>query len=211
MKGRYVCSAHRRKGPAVCPSTLVFSAEALNAVFLDALEDTVLSPSFIDDVVRDAFAFDVNAERASYVAERAQLTREIDRLTQAIASTGGEIASLADALKTRDARVRALDGLLSKTVLMPDRDTLRAALEQRCADWRDILRGQHLDQARMVLQHLLALPIVIHNQPKPKWVATAKPDGLTVGYNSRVTSLMPGSWNRIAFWLEHIDGLRQAA
>ena len=32
----------------------------------------------------------------------------------------------------------------------------------------------------MVLQHLIDLPIRVLNEPKPKWVAAARPEGLLV-------------------------------
>ena len=44
-----------------------------------------------------------------------------------------------------------------------------------------VLRGPHVEQARTVLQHLLDLPIRVMNEPKPKWMAAARPEGLAVG------------------------------
>ena len=49
---------------------------------------------------------------------------------------------------------------------------------------RDILRGPHVAQARLVLQDLIDLPIKVINQPVPKWIAAVKPEGLTVGIQS---------------------------
>ena len=57
----------------------------------------------------------------------ALIMREIANNTTAIA-TGGDIPALADALKTRDSRLRHIDAQLAKTVLMPDRDMLRNAV-----------------------------------------------------------------------------------
>ena len=71
---------------------------------------------------------------------------------------------------------------------MPNRDALRAALALRAGQWKDILRSDHIDQARLVLQHLITLPIVFHNQPKPKWLTQTKPGGLTVGLIQSVAS-----------------------
>ena len=81
-----------------------------------------------------------------------------------------------------------MDAKLAKPVVMADRDVLKAALELGTADWRDILRGPHVQQARIVLQHLLDLPIGIHNQPKPKWIAAARPEGLMAGLVQSVAS-----------------------
>ena len=74
VKGVYVCSERRRKGDAVCPSTMTFNVEAIDHVFLDGLEDVVLSPRFIDRVLDATFMHDPNAERALLQAEHARLT-----------------------------------------------------------------------------------------------------------------------------------------
>jgi len=67
-------------------------------------------------------------------------------------------------------------------VVLKDRETLKAALELRSADWRRILRERdHIAQARQVLRHLIDLPIRIINEPKPAWLAAARPTGLAVG------------------------------
>jgi hypothetical protein len=58
---------------------------------------------------------------------------------------------------------------------------LRAALRLREGQWRDVLRSQHISQARQVLAHLVELPIRILNEPAPKWMTTSKPEGLLVG------------------------------
>jgi hypothetical protein len=138
---RYVCSARRRKGPAVCPSDLSFNVDGIDSVFLDALEDFVLAPTFIDRVLDAAFASNPDVERAAWQTERDQLAKEIANLTQAIAAVGSDIPALAKALAERDARLKSLDRRFAQPVAMPDRDELKAALELRTAVWRTILRG----------------------------------------------------------------------
>jgi hypothetical protein len=86
---------------------------------------------------------------------------------------------------------------------MPDREVLRAALRLREGQWRDVLRSKHIAQARLVLQHLIDLPIKILNQPVPqyikksdtrgtenigKWAAPTRPGGLLVGLVQSVAS-----------------------
>jgi hypothetical protein len=63
----------------------------------------------------------------------------------------------------------------------PDREALKAALQLRKGEWRDLLRGPHVAQARLILQHLIDLPIRIPNAPKPKWMTKTRPGGLLVG------------------------------
>ena len=111
-------------------------------------------------------------------------------------------------MKERDGRPQALTAQLAKPVVMPDREVLRAALELRTGQWRDVLRGQHIAQARLVLQHLIDLPIKVHNEPvrnyikkdggrgagsarrfiNGKWVAAVRPNGLMVGLIQNLAS-----------------------
>lgn len=86
---------------------------------------------------------------------------------------------------------------------------IKATLELRTADWRDILRGPHVQQARIVLQHLLDLPIRIHNERKPKWVAAARPEGLMAGLVQLVTS--PPGFDETYFDLPPEGDSRHAA
>ena len=188
VRGYYVCSARRRKGAAVCPSEFSFPVERIDHVFLDVLEDVVLSPEFVERVLDATFAVDPGAERQVLQAEHDRLAREVENLTAAIAN-GGEMTTLLAALSSRDKRLAELRKELARPAALPDRDVLKAALELRTADWRAVLRGAHVSQARTVLQHLLELPIRIHNQPKPSWIANVKEAGLLVG--------MPG-YSRLA-------------
>jgi hypothetical protein len=163
----------------------------------------VLHPDFIDRVVDAAFASSTNVEHDALVQERAGLLAEIANLTKAIAA-GGDIPALATSLGERDKRLRTLDARLAKPAPgLPDRDVLLAALRLREGQWRDVLRGPHIAQARLVLQHLMELPIKILNQPVPayikkgdtrgtenigKWTAQTRPGGLLVGLVQSVAS-----------------------
>ena len=180
VRGQYVCSARRRKGEAVCASSMTFNVDAVDHVFLDALEGVLLAPDFIDRILDATFAQRPDDAREALSDERERLAREISNLTVAIA-TGGDIPALAKALSERDRALKAIDAKLARVVVLPDRDALKAALELRSADWRKVLRGPHVAQARIVLQHLLDLPIRIHNAPEPKWMASARPEGLATG------------------------------
>lgn len=206
----YVCSARRRKGLAVCPSEMAFPVEALEHMFLNCIEHDVLSQEFIDRVLDAAFAGNPDAERQTLIDERAQVAREIENLTKAIAA-GGDIPALATALGERDRRLKVFDAQLAKPVVLPDREVLKAALELRKGQWRDLLRGPHVAQARLVLQHLIDLPVYVMNEPAPKWMTRTRPGGLLVGLVQSVASPMPASWNQIAGWLKQIDLLREAA
>lgn len=134
-----------------------------------------------------AFAHNSDAERQALEAERKRLATESTNLTSAIAA-GGNIPALVAELQGRERDLKALNAKLAKPVVVTDCEVLKAALELRTADWRNILRGPHVQQARLVLQHLLDLQIRIHNQPKPKWVVAARPEGLMAGLVRSVAS-----------------------
>jgi hypothetical protein len=145
-----------------------------------------ISDAFIERILDAAFAVNPDAERELWTNERARLATEISNLTTAIAA-GGDIPALAKALAERDKALKALDAKLAKPVVLPDREALKAALELRKGDWRGLLRGRHVAQARLILQHLIDLPIRISNEPVPdfikrgKWKAKTKPGGMLVG------------------------------
>jgi len=150
----------------VCPSDLIFPAASIEQSFLDAVEQQVLDGGFIDHLVQSAFTVAPDEERELLRNERTRLATEITNLTSAIA-VGGNIPVLVKQLAERDQRLKTIDTKLAKPVTFADRDALRAALERRAGEWRDILRSKHLEQGRMVLQHLIDLPIRVHNEPMP--------------------------------------------
>jgi hypothetical protein len=219
----YVCSARRRKGPDVCPSEVVMPVHEIESTFLDVIEGTVLHPDFIDQLVDEVFADNPDAERVALVEDRKRLACEIENLTKAIAA-GGDIPALAAALSERDKRLKAMDARLAKpTIAPPDREVLRAALQLREGQWRDVLRSRHIPQARLVLQHLIDLPIKILNQAVPsyitkgdtrgteniKWTAQTRPGGMLVGLVQNVASHGTPSWNQILTSLRALDLLRK--
>lgn len=168
------------------------------------------TPPVVTLLCADATAAYTLDQVIAVLGERQRLAAEIANLTKAIAS-GGDIPALALALSERDTRLKSIDAKLAKPVVRQDRETLKAALELRTADWRTILRGPHIAQARVVLQHLLELPIRVHNEPKPKWMAAARPEGLTVGLIQSVASLSTPSWNQILSFLRQMAQLRETA
>ena len=193
MRGLYVCSTRRRKGPSVCSQELVFGVEEIDHIFLDKIEGAVFQSAFIDRLLDEAFAIAPDVQRDQLLEEQSRLTTEITNITKAIA-TGADISALVDALKERDSRLKVIAAQLAKPVVTPDRDELRAALEQRIDHWREVLRGPHIAQARTVLQHVVELPLKILNEPIPtyikesmkrrnqgKWTTNVRMEGFLVG------------------------------
>jgi hypothetical protein len=105
VRAYYTCSARRRKGPSVCESAFAFSVEGIDHVFLDAIEETVLSPTFVERVLDAAFAGNPDVERESLTKERQRLATEITNLTTAI-TAGGDIPALVKALAERDRQLK---------------------------------------------------------------------------------------------------------
>jgi site-specific DNA recombinase len=216
-RGYYVCSARRRRGPSVCGNEITMAVEDIEKTFLDVIEGEVLHPDFIDRVIEAALAVEPDVERDVLTRERAGLLGEIGNLTAGIAA-GGNIPALAVALQERDKRLRTLDAALSKPApAVPQRDALRAALRLRGADWREVLRGPHIAQARQVLQHLITLPIrvlgpapafVTPGDLRGHWEASTRPGGLLVGLVQSVASPSSPSWNQITSFLESMRRLR---
>lgn len=154
-------------------------------------------------MVDAVFAENPDDARQALLDERKRVATEITNLTTAIAA-GGNIPALVDLLTKRDRELKALDMKRAKPTMIPDREALRAALRLRGTEWRDVLRGKHLPQARLVLQHLMNLPLRILNQPVPgyitkgdtrgtenigKWGVETRPGGLLVGLVYGIPSL----------------------
>jgi len=87
--GVYVCSAHRRKGPAICANRLALPIAETDDRILAVIEGQVLQPMLIEAVLRTVFVAD-EADRPSLEAEREDLERQMDNLTAAV-KAGGDI------------------------------------------------------------------------------------------------------------------------
>jgi site-specific DNA recombinase len=147
----YVCAAARRKGKAICDNRLAFPIAETEERILSTIENVVLTPSFIEVVLNTVFVPDA-VDRPAIEAEIAELERQVTNLTTAI-RMGGDLHSLVDELKATNVRLVSLRRRLDPHEQI-DREQLRAALEQRVDDWKQVLRA-HPAQARQVIAHLL--------------------------------------------------------
>jgi len=120
------------------------------------------------------------------------------------------VPALLKSLQERDRRLRDIDAQLKREVIIPERDALRAALELRRGDWRKLLRGEHVQQGRMIVQHLMSLPIRIFNDPVPRWMTTTRPAGMLVGLIEGLASQSTPTWNQIVSFLRDIEKLKAA-
>ena len=171
-----MCSARRRKGPAICPHELAFSIEETDDLILSAIESVVLSTNFIEDLLDSALTVDP-VNRSELKTTRRQLLDEIANFNEAVAE-GGDIPSLVASLEQRERQLAEVDTQLALAPREPpDRQELRSALTLRVNEWRDILRG-HIPQARRVLTELIELPITVNADPQPEWMTRLRAEGL---------------------------------
>jgi site-specific DNA recombinase len=147
----YVCSIHRRKGSAVCGNRLALPIVDTDERILNVIEGEVLTPSFIDLVLDSVFTPD-DVNRPALEEEAADLERQIANLTTAV-KVGGDIPALVTELRAANARLQDVRRRLAPQE-HHQREELRAALEQRVSDWKQVLRSNP-QQGRQVLKHLV--------------------------------------------------------
>jgi DNA invertase Pin-like site-specific DNA recombinase len=159
----YACSSYYRRGKAVCPNKLEVPLDATDAEVIAAVQAEVLSPAFVENVVRrlltraTAHGPGREARRTALHAERATLERELARLVETAASVGPSPA-VKVGIKARDQRLEAIDGELSALdqadVSDIERTRLEAIARKHAADWAGLLK-RHPAQGRSILAKVL--------------------------------------------------------
>lgn len=103
----YACTAHHKRGSAICSNGLVMRIERIDEAVLQTLGGDVLRPAVVQAVLDGVFEAMSPQVRRQNVAglrsELEQIDREIARLTEAIAA-GGQLAPLLEALTARQRR-----------------------------------------------------------------------------------------------------------
>ena len=185
----YVCSRRRRKGAAMCSNTIRLEVEKTDAIILDELENSVLSPKFGSRILNEALS---DGEPATQLeVERERLVSEIGNLTKAVAIGGGDIPELVAALRERTKALTAVEAKLAARTERPDRKQLREAVEQRCSEWREVLRS-NVEAGRALLKSLVG-PLEVHTPPPKEladkyasWSADVKPEGVALEVSTSV-------------------------
>jgi hypothetical protein len=103
----YVCSAHRRKGSAVCANNLSLPIDETDDRVLTVIEGQVLTPEFIERVLDTVFVPDA-VNRAALEAEGPELERRVANLTAAV-KAGGDIPVLVEDLKRTNAEAGGIE------------------------------------------------------------------------------------------------------
>jgi hypothetical protein len=151
----YECSTHRKKGAAICPNTLRVPVDVLEPAAL-RLIDGALNAELVERVCRLVEGSDVDGARQRLEAERDALAAEIRNLLALAKAGAGDVAELAAKLKATTVKRDALNRQIATLPASPSRSELRAVLEQRVSDWKARLLSEFRDEARLVLDQILA-------------------------------------------------------
>lgn len=148
-----VCCRSRRKGASVCRGIVHLDCATTEEKILAEFETRLLARDVLQPAVERAKAKLAHntPDRGERQNERAQLVKELQNLTAAVAA-GGDVPTLIAEIKKREARKAELDRLLAKPAV--DSDGLRKALEARVSDWKRLLRSQPT-HGNAVLRNLL--------------------------------------------------------
>jgi site-specific DNA recombinase len=164
----YGCIAHHKRGAAVCGNGLTLAVDRVDKAVLGTLASDVLRPRVamaLVDGVLDAMRPQTRAADVSSLrTELHVVSREVDRLTEAIAS-GGQLAPLLEALKVRQARREVLTYTLAARQAFDgqrfDRKAIEAHVRGRLTGWRMLLADTSRGTAkgRQLLREVLAGPL----------------------------------------------------
>jgi site-specific DNA recombinase len=194
----YGCLSYHKRGRTICDNALKVRASVVDDAVLRAIGGDVLRPAVVAAVLHGVFAAlrpeARSAARERLRAELASVEREIGRVTEAIA-TGGDLAPLLEALKTRQARQVELRAAIEtadwEQAPANSRRAVEAAVRERLARWREMLTG-HVAEARELLRETLAGPIRFTPRKQAyEFAGELSLGGLLVGTICLPTNLVP--------------------
>ncbi len=149
-RGAYVC--HRWRTAGACSNTMRIRVDETDDAVLSAVEEFVLTPDRVEAFLRATEAEAGAADPRALERERADVTRQIERLVN-VAAAGGDAPELASRLRDLGERRAAIDAELRS--IAPAPRPAPAVVDDVLARWRRELRGDR-DRARAVLQRALA-------------------------------------------------------
>jgi DNA invertase Pin-like site-specific DNA recombinase len=229
----YCCSSYWRRGRAVCDNKLEIPLITGERAVLAALERELLTPDFVETVVRTVLTRQpqtgpaADELRIQLTAQLADVRREMDNLIEGLARTGASSA-LTTAIRQREDRQRELQAALNA---LDQRGELAKAEVSRLAElsrervlaWGDTL-SRHVPQARQILQKVLRdrltfTPEERDGQRGYRFTAEGSIFPLLVGMvpefaacplSQTVASQSIPSWNQITAFLESMRRLRES-
>ena len=161
----YGCSAHHKRGSAVCENNLVQRMESIDDAVLAAIGGDVLRPQVIMAIIDGVIAELSPVSRKRTIARQrkdlTQVDREITNLTKAIAA-GGPIDPLVTELKARQERrvelATAIETAAGVDVRRFDRKVVEHRVRQELTQWRSLLTANVAD-GRQLLREVLVGPV----------------------------------------------------
>jgi site-specific DNA recombinase len=168
----YACAAFHKRGATVCPNNRSVWMKDTDAEVMQVLQEELLDPIVIELALEQAIATLTTPEAADRLpavkARLSELERELERLTAAIAS-GGEMASLAKAVKDREAERTRLRGEQEQLEQWQQAGTrglgdIRGELHRRVDEWR-AMAARNVAQGRQILRKLLDGRVTITPSP----------------------------------------------
>jgi site-specific DNA recombinase len=195
----YTCNAWRVDG--ACTNNLSVPLTRLDAAVLAVLRDDVLTPELVEAVITRTIELarlepeEHEQRRLTLTAAADRLHAEIGRLTAALADGAGGLASVVEAIRTREreradvlARLEHLDGLSRA----PEwGDGIRSTLRARLTEWRGLLDRQP-ELGRQVIRKLITGRLTLVPDPAASrytFTGQASYDALLAGV---VTVVPPG-------------------
>lgn len=165
---RMGCWHYKTRGRRGCTNRYQPSLAPLEDLILDAIETDVLTPAVVERAIALAMGeLETQAPAPlpdDATAEIRTLDAELARLASVVATGGGDIPAVMEALRRRQAR---RDALAARQTARPRRSrpgatgaALRRDLRARLADWRTLLR-RNVTEARPVLEVLLAGRVIV--------------------------------------------------
>jgi len=154
--GCYACGWRRDRGPEVCSNALRLARVELEARVLGACRERILTPEGLLYAVDRAVAIVRERRRgldpSAIKARLEEIERELANLRRFAAKTG-RIDEAADLHGELDAERRRLHAQLERQPAEPDRDSLRALLAERAAQFQEQLAASP-ERGRAVLRAL---------------------------------------------------------
>ncbi len=215
----YGCSAHHKRGSAVCGNNLVQRMEKIDDAVLKAIGGDVLRPAVIMAVVEGVIAELSPVSRKRTIDRQrkdlAQIDREIANLTKAI-MVGGPIDPLVAELKAhqerRNALVPAIEAAERVDVRRFDRKAIERTVRQQVTQWRSLLTS-NVGAGRQLLREALVGPLRFTPEGDVyRFEGEAAIGRLLSGTAElapfMVSHTMP-TWNQIAAWLQQAQELNR--
>ena len=161
----YACTSHYNRGETVCPHLTLWPMDEIDREIMATLCSDVFRPSVAESVVaaaRTQFEAALRPEAHSTArAELAKAEREVERLTEAIASGGAAIPAVMDRLRRAEAtRQQLVERLAATPVTTPPKwADIERRIRKNLIAWRTRFSGG-IAEARVGLKELLTAPIL---------------------------------------------------